>query len=106
VDVTKFYGSDPSGWVTQMDHYFSSYGITGEFAKLQYSFIYLDQERWQWWQWRKNACQGYVAWTQFVVDLYEIFDTDINHLGHLTKLKQFDTMEDFITSFERLDFHT
>jgi hypothetical protein len=28
VDVTKFDGSDPTGWVTQMEHYFSLYGIT------------------------------------------------------------------------------
>jgi hypothetical protein len=25
VDVTKFDGSDPTGWVTQMEHYFSLY---------------------------------------------------------------------------------
>jgi hypothetical protein len=27
VDVTKFDGSDPTGWVTQMEHYLSMYGI-------------------------------------------------------------------------------
>jgi hypothetical protein len=47
-----------------------------------------------------------VAWTHFVADIYEFFDTDTNHLGHLTKLKQSGTMEDFIATFERLDFHT
>jgi hypothetical protein len=41
-----------------------------------------------------------------VADLYERFDTDNNHLGRLTKLKQSATMEDFIDAFERLDFHT
>jgi hypothetical protein len=41
-----------------------------------------------------------------VAELYEHFDTDTNHLGHLTKLKQSGTVEDFIASFERLDFHT
>jgi hypothetical protein len=55
VDVTKFDGSDPTGWVTQMEHYFSLYGITDELAKLRYGVLHLDQERWQWWQWRKNA---------------------------------------------------
>jgi hypothetical protein len=88
VDVTKFDGSDPTGWVTQMEHYFSLYGITDELAKLWYGVLHLDQERWQWWQWRKNARQGYVAWTHFVAELYECFDTDTNHLGCLTKLKQ------------------
>ena len=37
-------------------------------------------------------------------DLYERFDTDTNHLGHLTKLKQSGTMEDFIAAFEHLAF--
>jgi hypothetical protein len=34
VDVTKFDGSDPIGWVTQMEHYFSLYNITDDLAKL------------------------------------------------------------------------
>jgi hypothetical protein len=55
VDVTKFDGSDPIGWVSQMEHYFSLYGITNEFAKLRYGVLHLDQERWNWWQWRKKC---------------------------------------------------
>jgi hypothetical protein len=47
VDVTKFDGSDPTSWVTQMEHYFSLYGITNELAKLRYGVLHLDQERWQ-----------------------------------------------------------
>jgi hypothetical protein len=106
VDVTKFDGSDPTGWVTQMEHYFSLYDITDDLAKLRYGVLHLDQERWQWWQWRKTSRQGYIAWTHFVAELYERFDTDTNHLGHLTKLKQSGTVEDFIASFEHLDFRT
>jgi hypothetical protein len=87
VDVTKSDGSDPTGSVTQLEHYFSLYGITGELAKLQYGILNLDHERWQWWQRRKNYRQGYVVWTHFVAELYERFDTDTNHLGRLTKLK-------------------
>jgi hypothetical protein len=49
VDVTKFDGSNPTRWVTQMEHYFSSYYITDELAKLRYGVLHLDQERWQWW---------------------------------------------------------
>jgi hypothetical protein len=86
VDVTKFDGSDPTGWVTQMEHYFSLYNITDDLAKLRYGVLHLDQERWQWWQWRKNSHQGYIAWTQFDAEIYECFDTDTNHLGRLTKL--------------------
>jgi hypothetical protein len=70
-----------------MEHYFSLYGIIEELAKLWYGVLHLDQERWKWWQWRKNSHQGYVALTHFVEEIYELFDTDSNHLGHLTKLK-------------------
>jgi hypothetical protein len=61
VDVTKFDGSEPTGWVTQMDHYFSLYKIIDDLAKLHYGVLHLDQERWQWWQWRKTSHQGYIA---------------------------------------------
>jgi hypothetical protein len=106
VDVTKFDGSDPTGWVTQMEHYFSLYDITDDLAKLPYGVLHLDQERWQWWQWRKTSRQGYIVWTHFVAELYERFDIDTNHLGCLTKLKQLGTVEDFIATFERLAFRT
>ena len=42
VDVTKFDGSDPTGWVTQMEHYFSLYDITDDLAKLRYGVLHLD----------------------------------------------------------------
>jgi hypothetical protein len=106
VDVTKFDGSDPTGWVTQMEHYLSLYDIIDDLAKLWYGVLHLDQERWQWWQWRKTYRQGYIAWTHFVAELYEYFDTDTNHLGHLTKLKQSGIVEDFIDAFECLAFRT
>jgi hypothetical protein len=34
VDVTKFDFSNPTGWVTQMEHYFSLYDIIDDLAKL------------------------------------------------------------------------
>ena len=55
VDVTKFDGSNSTGWVTQMEHYFSLYDITDELAKLGCGVLHLDQERCQWWQWRKTS---------------------------------------------------
>jgi hypothetical protein len=36
VDVTKFDGSDPTGWVTQMENYLSIYKITYDLAKLKW----------------------------------------------------------------------
>jgi hypothetical protein len=89
-----------------MEYYFSLYGITDDLAKLRYGVLHLDQERWQCWQWRKTSRQGYIAWTQFVTELYERFDMDTNHLGRLKKLKQSETVEDVIATFERLAFRT
>ena len=43
VDVTKFDGSNPTGWVTQMEHYFSLYNIIDDLAKLCYGVLHLDQ---------------------------------------------------------------
>jgi hypothetical protein len=34
-----------------------------------------------------KSLQGYVSWSYFVAELYEIFDTDSHHLKNLTKLK-------------------
>jgi hypothetical protein len=41
-----------------------------------------------------------------VAEIYECFDTDTNHLGSLKKLKQSGKVEDFIASFEQMDFRT
>jgi hypothetical protein len=41
-----------------------------------------------------------------VAEIYERFDTDTNHLGRLTKLKQSGIVEYFIAAFEHLDFQT
>jgi hypothetical protein len=100
VDVTKFDGSYTTSWVAQMEHYFSLCDITDVLSKLWYGVLHLDRESWQWWQWRKISRQGYVSWTHFVAELYELFDTNTNHLGRLKKLKQSHTVEYFIVSFE------
>jgi hypothetical protein len=104
--VNKFDRYDPTGWVTQMEHYFSLDDITDDIPKPHYGFLYLDLERWKWWKWHRKTRHGYVAWTQFVAELYDRFDTNTHYLGRLTKLKQSDTLEDFIYSFEHLDFRT
>jgi hypothetical protein len=42
VEVNKFYGLDPTSWVTQMKHYFSLHDITFELNKLHIGVLYLD----------------------------------------------------------------
>jgi hypothetical protein len=86
-----------------MEHYFSLHGIIDDLSKLHYGVLHLDPERWQW---QKKARQGYLAWTQFVVELYDLFDSNTHHLGPLTKLKHSGKVEDFIAAFEHLAFRT
>jgi hypothetical protein len=45
---------------------------------------------------QKNSHGSYIAWTQFVVDLYECLALDTYYLGSLTKLKQYGIVEEFI----------
>jgi hypothetical protein len=47
VEVNKFDESDPTGWVTQMEHYLSLHGINDDLAKIHYGVLYLDPEHWQ-----------------------------------------------------------
>jgi hypothetical protein len=89
-----------------MEHYFSLHDITNELTKIHYGIRYLDPEIWKWWQWHRNAHQGYVSWSQFVEELYECFDIDTHHLRCLTKLKQSGIVEYYISTFEHLDFRT
>jgi hypothetical protein len=68
--------------------------------------FHLDLKLREWWQWKQIFRQGYVAWTQFIAEIYERFDNDTHHLGHLTNLKQYGMVEEFIDSFEKFDFRT
>jgi len=43
-EVKTFDGSDPTGWVTQMEHYFSLHGIKDELAKICYGVLCLDMK--------------------------------------------------------------
>jgi hypothetical protein len=49
------------------------------------------------------AHQGYVAWPQFVAEVYYRFEYETHHLGHLTKLKKSRIVKYFIFAFEHLD---
>jgi hypothetical protein len=46
VDMHKFDGSNPTGWVSQMEQYFSLQNIWDDETKLHVGVLYLDQEWW------------------------------------------------------------
>jgi hypothetical protein len=70
VDLNKFDGFDPSGWIIQMKHYFSLEGITYDMIKLRVGVLYIDMEQWKWWEWHKNAYEKYITWIKFVKAIY------------------------------------
>jgi len=104
--LNKFDGCNPSAWVTQMEHYFSLHGITNDMTKLKVAVLYLDPERWQWWEWHKKSSKKYIAWSQFVTILLERFERDTHYLGRLTKLRQINSVTNFISAFEMLTICT
>jgi hypothetical protein len=44
MEMTKFDGSDPSRWVTQMENYFSLHGIIDDLHKINVGVLYFDVE--------------------------------------------------------------
>jgi hypothetical protein len=96
----KFDGSNLTGWVSQMEQYFSLHGIRDDETKLHVGVLYLDQERWQWWQWHKKCYPGLPNWTMFTKAVCVCFDRESHFLGQLTKLQQTGPIADFIYAFE------
>ena len=68
--------------------------------------MYLDNERWQWWEWHQRFTAPFRTWTQFMKALQDRFDQESSFLGRLTKLRQTGTVDEYITAFEALAFRT
>jgi len=102
----KFDGSHPSAWIAQMEQYFKLNRILDDATQLMLGSMYLDNERWQWWEWHQRCTAPFRTWTQFMKALQDRFDQESSFLGHLTKLRQTGTMDEYITAFEALAFHT
>ena len=46
VDMHKFDGSKPTGWVSKMEQYFYLHDIRDDETKIHVWVLYLDQEHW------------------------------------------------------------
>ena len=82
----KFDGSNLAIWVAQMEQYFILNDIQDDQTKLCVGALYLDQERWQWWQWHQKCYPENITWHMFSKALCDRFDRESNFLGRLTKL--------------------
>eukprot|EP00253_Pinus_taeda_P002482 PITA_02482 len=68
--------------------------------------MYLDNERWQWWEWHQCCNAPFMTWATFKKALTDRFDQESSFLGRLTKLQQTGTVDEYITTFEALAFRT
>jgi len=106
LDRHEFDGSHPSAWIAQMEQYFKLNRILDEATQLMLGSMYLDNERWQWWEWHQRCNGPFRTWTQFTKALQDHFDEESYFLSHLTKLRQTGTVDEYITAFEALAFRT
>jgi hypothetical protein len=81
VDMHKFDGSTLVGWVSQMEQYFSLHNIWDDEIKIHVGVLYLDQERWKWWQWHTKCYLGIPTWNMFTKAVCGQFDKESHFLG-------------------------
>eukprot|EP00253_Pinus_taeda_P027778 PITA_27778 len=106
LDMHKFDGSHPAAWIAQMEEYFNLNNILDNETQLMVGSMYLDSERWQWWEWYQHCNAPFLTWDKFKKSLTNCFDQESLFLGRLTKLQQIGTVDEYITAFEALAFCT
>jgi len=74
LDMHKFDGSHPAAWVAQMEQYFNLNNILDNETQLMVGSMYLDNERWQWWEWHQRCNGSFMTWATFKKALTERFD--------------------------------
>ncbi len=67
---------------------FHSNHIIDDETKLCVANLYLDQERWQWWQGHCKCYARTITQQMFAKSICDRFDHESNFLCHLTKLRQ------------------
>ena len=89
-----------------MEQYFNLNNILDDETQLMVGSMYLDNERWQWWEWQQRCTGTFRTWPKFTKALQDRFDQESSFLGRLTKLRHTGTVEEYITAFESLVFRT
>eukprot|EP00253_Pinus_taeda_P001660 PITA_01660 len=90
LDMHKFDGSHSSAWIAQMEQYFKLNHIFDDETQLMLGSMYLDNERWKWWEWHQRCTGHFRTWPKFTKALQDRFDQESSFLGRLTKLRQTD----------------
>ncbi|KAH9678316.1 hypothetical protein KPL71_025660 [Citrus sinensis] len=102
MEVPKFDGSDPNGWVFRIEEFFDFHG-TPETLRLRIVSFYMEGRAAAWYQWMKmNSLL--TTWKAFLQNLKHRFGASLyeDPQGNLSKLSQTTTVAEFQTAFENL----
>ena len=102
MEVPKFDGSDPNGWVFQIEEFFDFHG-TPETLRLRIVSFHMEGRAATWYQWMKmNSLL--TTWKAFLQNLKYRFGASLyeDPQGNLSKLSQTTTVTEFQTAFEDL----
>ena len=102
LDVPRFEGSDPNGWLFYVEAFFDYHG-TPDDLRLQIVSFHLEERATAWFQWasRNNLL---ASWPEFVTTVRHRFGPSIyaDFEGNLSKLTQNGSVSDFQDAFEDL----
>lgn len=98
LDLPKFSGDDPQGWLYQAEEYFALLSI-GDEAKIQIASLHMTKEALAWIRGlRRNKLRS--TWPRFVEDLTERFGCSAfdDKLEDLSRLQQTGTVAEYLAS--------
>lgn len=102
LDLQRFTGEDPQGWIDQAKMYFLYHGIADE-ARLQIADFHMSKEALGWIRGLKT--NGLLTtWERFVEDLKERFGASVfeDKLEELSRLQQTTSVAEYMARFEAL----
>ena len=102
LEVPRFDGSDPNGWLFRVEAFFDYHG-TPDDLRLQIVSFHLEERAAVWFQWasRNNLLS---SWPEFVTAVRHRFGPAVfeDFEGNLSKLTQTGSVSDFQAAFEDL----
>ena len=102
LDVPRFDGHDPLGWIFKISQFFDYQGIP-ELERLTIASFYMDGPALSWYQWmHRNGF--FSSWPAMLQALESRFAPSFydDPQGNLFKLQQTGSVTDYLTAFERL----
>ncbi|XP_024020985.1 uncharacterized protein LOC112091477 [Morus notabilis] len=102
IEVPKFDGSDPNGWIFRIEEFFDFHGTPAS-LRLRIVSFQMEGRAAAWYQWMK-ANNLLATWKDFLTNLRHQFGASMyeDHQGNLSKLTQTTTVADFQSAFEDL----